>query len=316
MMNKDIIYNNIVQIFNDYFFAKYVQMTNDFVYDDSYETRKNFETIIANIFNAILIGCQIFDDRDSIIKFVDEFSLSNISVDYLKRYLEKNGVTELEACNRLKHGFGVHFTTVRICNEIIKSKFLMAYGNNQMITKEEEEIINRASIIQKQNVSNPLENLNYLWKGWGFGTTSYGSMTNYFWMYHTPEFLSFLLGPIEYRDKEMSMQFVLEKISTLSPNDKKVVLNTLSNIYDRLVGDEQSTACILIDRDVFEYEVFYNYQNKEPEKIEDRPYNHGLNSLYSNDCKIKNDISVENLRFLKIPTVKELERMKKEVKHK
>ena len=157
------------------------------------------------------------------------------------------------------------------------------------------------------------ERLNYLFRGFGTGVSSYGSMTNGFWMYHTPESLSFLFGNISNRNKEESMKCVSNCISALNPIDKQKTFKAMSDIYDRLIGDEQEVGCILIDRDSFTYEVDYYYHTNPPTQVERRPYSNGFESLLSNDCKITDDIDIKNLKFLTIPTIKELERQKNEI---
>lgn len=181
-----------------------------------------------------------------------------------------------------------------------------------MFTENEDLIIENASKEQRANDPSAAEKMNYLFKGWGTGVSSYGSMTNRFWMYHTPESLSFLFGNISRRNKAEAMMCVSEKISALSEENKKTVFNTMSNIYDRLVGEEQEVGCVLIDRDAFEYEVDYYYNTGKPVAVERRPYSNGFNSLMSSDDKISNDIDMQYLKFLSIPTVLRLEKLKQE----
>lgn len=174
-------------------------------------------------------------------------------------------------------------------------------------------IIEQASKEQRENNPKAEETLNYLFKGWGTGVSSYGSLTNGFWMYHTPESLSFLFGNISNRNKEEAMKHIYDNISALSEDNKKKTFNIMSNIYDRLIGDEQEVGCILIDRDAFKYEVDYYYDTGYPIAVERRPYSENLDDLMSNDCKISNNIDVSNLKFLRITTVIELERQKYEI---
>lgn len=317
-MNKELVYNNIYNMINNGFYLnQYIKMTEDInlstidssIYKDIVS---HLEEVSANIFNAILIGCQLFDDEEEIMKFVDMASLSLDSMS-LSIILRDFNISEEEACERLKYGFGVHFTTPKICEEIIKNGKLIGNGKNGMFTKEEDEIINNAANEQRQNNPVAEKNLNYLYRGWGTGVSSYGSITNYFWMYHTPESLTFLFGDISKRDKESSMKFVLDNISHLSEENKKIVFNTMSNIWDRLVGDEQEVGCVLIDRDAFEYEVDYYYRDGNSIPVQRRPYsNNRLNGIDLNDNIINNDIDVKYLKFLKIPTIYKLEEMKYE----
>ena len=314
-MNKNIVYSNILQVFNDVFYDKYCQIANNngiSISDDiSVDKINKLEEISAGVFNAILIGSQIFDDQESIKEFVDKFA-TFISPYGVNMFLEQKGVDIKDACERLNHGFAVHFTTPNICQEIINNHGLSKSGKNAMFTKEEDELIKNATEIQLNNDPNAEKMMNYLFRGWGTGVSSYGSITNGFWMYHTPESLSFLFGNISFRDKELAMNHVLNCISSLDDESKKKVFSTLNEIYDRLVGTKQEVGCILIDRDALEYEVDYYYNTGEPVAVERRPFNHGLDGLNFNDNQINTDIDINKLRFMNIPTVYELEQIRKE----
>lgn len=341
-MNKELVYSNIFDLINNGFFLdKYIDLTtkandNDILINDlnlydifdeideqvdeasklednsnAMEDIKHLENISARIFNAIIIGCQLFDDQERIKKFVDMFS-SYLDPYYLESCLPEFGISKEEAMNRLNHGFVVHFTTTKIGEAIKKTGKLVGSGKNAMFSQEEDKIINYAGFEQKKNNPTAEETLNYLFRGWGTGASSYGSTTNGFWMYHTPESLTFLFGDISNRDKNSAMSFVAERISSLDEESKQIVFDTMSNIYDRLIGDEQNTCCILIDRDAFKYEMDYYYETGTPVAVERRPFSTNFNSLNSNDSLINDDIDVNYLKFLKIPTIIELERKKSE----
>ena len=339
-MDKELVYNNIFNLINNGFFLdKYIELTTK-VYDDDIliddvgldgnfdevdeqvdkpsklddnatEDIKYWEDISANIFNAIIVGCQLFDDEERIKKFVDMFS-NYLDSYFLEKYLPEFGISKEEAINRLNHGFVVHFTTPKIGDAIQKTGRLVGSGKNAMFSEEEDKIIKYAEVEQKRNNPKAEETLNYLFRGWGTGVSSYGSTTNGFWMYHTPESLTFLFGDISKRDKNAAMSFVTDRISSLDEKDKSIVFYTMSNIYDKLIGDEQNTCCILIDRDAFKYEVVYYYETGTPVGVERRPFSTNFNSLKSNDSLINDDIDINYLKFLKIPTIVELERQKEE----
>ena len=129
-------------------------------------------------------------------------------------------------------------------------------------------------------------------------------------MYHTPESLSFLFGNISERNKEKAMMYIAKVTSALEEENKKVIFKMMSNIYDRLIGTEQAVGCILIDRDAFKYEIDYYYNTVPPTPVERRPFSRNFNDLVSNDNKINTDIDISYLKFLKIPTILELERKK------
>ena len=338
MVNKELVYKNIYNLINNGFFVKkYIEATtkdvtssDDFyisdIFGESYdketktnnydiekenENNKYLEDVAAGIFNAIIIGCQLFDDEERIKKFVNYFSWG-ITPYALEECLSEFGISKQEALHRLNHGFVVHFTTSKISEEIQKSGKLVCAGKNAMFSEEENKIIDYAASVQKKNNPMAEEKLNFLFRGWGTGVSSYGSITNGFWMYHTPESLTFLFGDISKRNKADAMKFVTERILSLKDEDRKIVFKTMSNIYDRLIGEEQNACCILIDRDAFEYERDYYYATGTPVSIERRPYNENFNSLMSSDSIIKTDIDVSNLKFLTIPTISELERLKTE----
>ncbi len=307
-MDKELVYNNIQKMINDgVFLKKYCKLTEGVPYEE--ENIKFLEETSANVFNSILIGCQLFDDEERIKAFVDMFSIY-LDPSSLEYSLPEFDISKEEALERLKHGFGVHFTTKNICDEIKKSGSLSGYGKNAMFTEEENMIIDAAAKEQIEKDPSSKETLNYLFKGWGTGVSSYSSMTNGFWMYHTPESLSFLYGDISKRDKNVSMEHINKCVSALSDENKTKAIDTMSNIYDRLIGDEQEVGCILIDRDSFEYEVDYYYNTNPPTKVERRPYSNSFNDLMNNDSKITNDITVDKLKFVSVPTVKKLEQMK------
>ncbi len=338
-MNKELVYSNMLNLINNGFFLdKYIELTTkntvsidedldvDFdlleIFDEQDngevitdvnedEHYKYLEDMAARIFNAIIIGCQLFDDEERIKKFVDMFS-SGLTTYGLEKCLSEFGISKQEALQRLNHGFVVHFTTSKISEEIQKTGKLVGAGKNAMFSETENKIIDYAASEQKKNNPTAEKELNFLFRGWGTGVSSYGSITNGFWMYHTPESLTFLFGDISKRNKLDSMKFVSERISSLKDEDKKIVFETMSRIYDRLIGDEQNTCCILIDRDAFEYEMDYYYDTGKPVGIERRPFNVNFDALMSSDSTIKTDIDVNNLEFLKVPTISELERIKSE----
>jgi len=316
-MDKELIYENIKDMIeNGYYLSRYKELTEDINLDNDderEETLSKLEEISANIFNSILISCQLFDDEEKRVDFANSIvgKIDSYSLSYL---LQEFNIPKEEACKKLMHGFGVHFTTPKICDEIVKNGELKGYGKNAMFTKEEDQIITEASKMQKANNKEAEQKMLFLYRGWGTGSSSYGSITNSFWMYHTPESLSFLFGDISSRDKDKAMSYVSKCISDLDEDRKKATYNTMSNLWDRLVGNEQEAGCVLIDRDAFNYPTDYYYNTNPPTAVQRRPYSGdtGLSSLESNDNKITDDIPIENLKILKVPTVMQLERLKNE----
>jgi len=60
------------------------------------------------------------------------------------------------------------------------------------------------------------------------------------------------------------------------------------------------------------YEVDYYYEIGTPVGVERRPFSTNFSSLNSKDSLINDDIDANHLKFLKIPTILELERQKNE----
>ncbi len=300
-MDKELIFNNIKGYIDSGYYNNLYFELSEYV-----EDIRELEDISAKLFNAIVIACQLFDDRERQESFINLFSRGLDSF-YLEHVLSDFNITEEEAKERLMYGYGMHFTTPNICNLIKQEGVLKKFGNNGLITEEENEIINKARDMQIANDPTAEEQMRYLYKGFGLGVSSYSSQTNGFWMHRTPESLTFLFGNISERNKEKSMQFVANNISALDEESKRITFDTMSKIYDRLIGEEQTIGCILIDRDLFEYEVDYYYGSGEPVAKERRPYRNSLCSLEDNDNKITNDLDASKLKYLVLPTIKQLE---------
>ena len=77
-MNKEKVYQNIYEMINNgLFLDKYIELTEDIDFKkSSYEeydnTMKLLENKAADIFNSILIGCQLFDDKERITRSIRE----------------------------------------------------------------------------------------------------------------------------------------------------------------------------------------------------------------------------------------------------
>ena len=207
-IDKEKIYENIYKMINDGFFLeKYIELTTntqsvpseledenlinelftfslvvgedkenneDNIIDEELicglkrEEITSLQDLAAELFNSILIGCQLFDDEERIKKFVDRFPLG-IRPYNLEFDLPEFGISKQDALARLNHGFLIHFTTTKICNEIQKSGKLMGYGKNVIFNDIENTIINGAAKKQKENDPTTVSKLNFLWNGWGVG---------------------------------------------------------------------------------------------------------------------------------------------------
>ena len=135
------------------------------------------------------------------------------------------------------------------------------------------------------------------------------SQTNGYWMNHTPESLSFLFGGHVYnRNKKDAFLFLLGATNTLDFEFQKKLLIELNKIWDSLIGGDKNLGAILIDRDGIEYKKVIHWNYNPPKTEEIRPYRYDLSDIIFNEnSRIYNDIGIEYLTFLKVPSVSMLE---------
>ena len=126
-LNKELVYENIFDLINNgYFLDKYIELTtesfdddiivsdldlsdifdetnesvdDDPIINDNIDTTqdsKYLEDKTAKIFNAIIIGCQLFDDKERIKKFVDMFS-RHLDPYYLEQHLPEFDISKEDA---------------------------------------------------------------------------------------------------------------------------------------------------------------------------------------------------------------------------
>ena len=142
-----------------------------------------------------------------------------------------------------------------------------------------------------------------------------GAQTVDFWMNHTPESLTFLFGgKVFTRNKDGAMEYVEECISTLPEEQKKEMMNIMEEIWENVVGSDKSLGCVLIDRDSMEYETV-TYWGETPPRVEEiRPYRNGTLDSFSamEESRYERDIPVSGLRFVKVPSIFELEKYRSE----
>ena len=302
MINKKNVIKNIEKFIDDEFAELYAEYITEEI---------DNEKLSALIFNSILISCQILDDEESIKGLIVDFIEKNINSkkDYLlfnnnpdlflmemiSRY---SNISHDEVLERLRHGYAVHFTTPKIM-EIIKEQKVLS-SNNQMFSKEVEELIDKVKTTQYLNTGDAF---NCLSSGFGFGKgISMSSQTNGYWMNHTPESLSFLFGSHVYtRNKKEAFKYILGAINTLDFEYQKKILIKLNKIWDRLIGDDKNLGAILIDRDGIEYEKVTYWDYDPPKTEEIRPYRYDLMDIISNEnSRIYTDIDIEHLTFFNV----------------
>jgi len=309
MINKKNVIKNIEKIICEDFYELYTK----YAVEDL-----DKEKLSALIFNSILISCQLLEDEESIKGLIEDFIEKNVGAydEYLlfdnnpdlvlmEMISKYSNISYDEVLHRLRHGFAVHFTTPKIMKIIKENKLLSS--NNQMFSKEVEELINEAKKIQYSKTGDVF---NCLSTGFGFGQgISMSSQTNGYWMNHTPESLSFLFGGHVYtRNKKAALLFILKATSSLDFSLQNKVLVELNKIWDRLIGEDRNLGAILIDRDGIEYEKVTHW-NYDPPKIEEiRPYRYDLIDIVSNEnSRVYSDIGIEYLTFLDVPSISMLE---------
>jgi hypothetical protein len=223
-------------------------------------------------------------------------------------------MSDSELSNRLCHGYSVHFTSLAASNNIINTGYLSS--NNAMFTKEEERLLLEAGKKQQSLATKEEKNkLHYLIPGFGFGKgISKGAITVGYWMYHTPESLSFLFGGTIYRrDRDKSFEHLENCITHLDEEEKNEVRSIATNIWNKMVGEEKDVCAVLIDRDKLEYETVTYYES--PLRVEQqRPFKNnefgGFGSI--EEGRYNKDIKVDALNFIRVPSIEKLNEYCKE----
>lgn len=325
IINKDTIQSNLNNIVeNGLFYDLYNRTMNSGELEE-------MESKSTQIFNAALFTCQLVENPVAIKEVMmellqkanfdsytgtlasDNFSAKQY-VQILKQYdsfYVEDGMEKM--LHRLKHGVAVHFTTPRIMEKIEEDRVLYAYSS--MFAKEIEDKILKAGEYQREHSEEARDTLNFLHQGFGFSKgISMGAQAAKFWMHHTPESLTFLFGgKVFTRNKKGAMEHVDEAISTLPDDRKGEMRELLEHIWDDLIGQDESLGCVLIDRDALEYEKV-TYWNEEPPRVEEvRPYrNNNFSSLgYTEETRYIKDIPVSGLKFVKIPSIIQLEKYRR-----
>lgn len=335
-MNENIklVANNIRELVEGPFFIeqyrKFFHNSEDIEgikNEDNYELISRCEEYAAGIFNNIFIICQLEYDIEKIKRLVEERidscagKLTSLDLEYdiLKRlseiddYYKEN--TKEKMIDRLKHGFAVHFTTSQIANIMNKDGEFRPYGG--IFTPEERKIISEAHNKQFNNLSEDENHKYYRYSkclDTGFGISngiSMSAQTNGYWMYHTPEALSFLYGGnVTMRDKDGAMKHIESCTDTLEQEEREAIKKMLEKTWDRVIGKEEKQAAVLIPRDALEYEKV-TYWNEKPPRVEEiRPFrNNSFQSIeFEEETRYTKPIDANKLFFVKVPTVRALNR--------
>lgn len=279
----------------------------------------NYEELAANIFNRILILGQLEYDIEKLKKLIIKtFDVTSMHLEYLSKtlatvddYYSEN--TKEKMLERLKHGVAVHFTTPKIASLMQESGYFNP--TDGIFTNEELKLIKDAGIHQMENLpDDKYSQMDKYSKSLNLGFQisqgiSMGAKTNSFWMYHTPEALSFLYGGNVYtRDKEGAINHITHCTDALEDEERQKVTKLLLGAWDKFIGNDEKQAAVLISRDALEYETI-TYWGETPPRVEEvRPYwNNSFSSAdYEEHTRYMKSISADKLFFVYVPTIKEL----------
>lgn len=322
--DTELAYKNIKTLVEGNFFSKLYksEMSSETLNELMNNPEANYSTcenLASNIFNRILILGQIEYDTEKLKKLIIENKyVSSLELEYLSRtlpaiddYYAENAKEKM--LERLKHGLAVHFTTPKITNLMQESgSFSPTSG---IFTSEELKLIKDAQIYQIENLpDDKYSEIDKYAKSLSLGFQisrgiSMGARTNNYWMYHTPEALSFLYGGNAYlRNKEGAIKHITSCTDTLKEEERHKVTKLLSDAWDKFIGTDEKQAAVLIPRDALEYETV-TYWNEIPPRVEEiRPY--GNNSFEAVNCeehtRYMKPIPASKLFFVHVPTIKEL----------
>lgn len=211
-------------------------------------------------------------------------------------------LSEGEMAVALKHGVAVHFTTLKIA-EKIKSDGKMS----TLFSDNDRELLYKG-------MAQADTNSKYVFTT-GFGMKKgicAGSITTGFYMFHTPETLSFIYGGnFLTGDKEKAMEHLYKSTENMESEVRDALRKRLERLWEQTASKSKRTA-ILIDRDGLEYKKNNYYgENGEVSRVEEvRPYMHGdlydMNNIEMN--LIEEEVPASSLFFVDVPTIDELDR--------
>lgn len=302
-MYKSIIGLKISRLMNsDFILNQYAKIAEG-------KTEVDKEKYFAKLFNLCLIFFQICPDEEKCKKFINTYMYADSSnseypdIEIMGLLLEADTeLTEKEMSVALKHGVAVHFTTPKIA-EKIKSDGKMS----TLFSDEDRELL-------YNGMRQADTNSEYVFTT-GFGIKKgicAGSITTGFYMFHTPETLSFIYGGnFLTGDKEKAMEHVYKSTENMEPEIRDALRAKLDRLWDVTASKSKRTA-ILIDRDSLEYKKnnFYGFNGEILRVEEVRPYAHGdLYDLHNVEMNlIEEEVPTSSLFFVDVPTIAELDR--------
>ncbi|MGN1029695.1 MAG: hypothetical protein ACI4P7_06340 [Bacilli bacterium] len=301
-MNKSRIGLMLSNVINSEFVLKrYAEFADEKPVEDK-------EKYYAKLFNVALIFLQICPDEEKCKQFMDEYlDIDSSNSEYpdifmMTIFLERyTNLTESEMAEALKHGVAVHFTTPMIAEQI-KSAGKMS----TLFSDEDRKLLYRG-------MSQADTSSEYVFTT-GFGLKKgicAGSITTGFYMFHTPETLSFLYGGYFFDgNKEAAMNFLEKSTENMDSETREELRTRLRKVWDMTASKEKRTA-ILIDRDELQYKKNNYYgPNGQITRVEEvRPYMHGnLYDMHNIEMNlIEEELSSDKLFFVNVPTIRELD---------
>lgn len=309
-MGKEIVGLKLSQAMNsDFITKKYKILTEG-------ESEESKEKYMAKLFNLSLIFFQLSKDEDLYKNFIDKYfrldgsndEYPNIdSIELLGNALMDLSVPEM--AHALRHGVLVHFTTPGIA-EKIKSDGKMS----NLFSDDDKRAFYNAMAQADPNSEY------FFTTGFNFKNgICAGSITTAFYMFHTPETLSFLYGGnFVSGNYEKAMEHVRKSTENMSPDVREDVRNRLEKIW-KIAASKNSRTAILIDRDKLEYKKDNYYRDgKLAYQVERRPFKkdnlYDIHQIETN--LIEQELPTDALFFVNVPTIAEIDRRCMEEKEK
>lgn len=310
-MDKSILGLKLSKVMNsDFLLKKYAEFADGKPIGDK-------EAYFAKLFNISLIFLQICPKEEICMQFIDTYlDIDASNSEYpdlhvMPLLLEMfTDLTEAEMSEALKHGVAVHFTTPKIAEQIKSS------GKMSTLFSDEDRKLLYKGMAQADT------NSEYVFTT-GFGMKKgicAGSITTGFYMFHTPETLSFLYGGNFFGgDKEAAMEFLEKSTENMEPETRDALRSKLRKVWDMTASKGKRTA-VLIDRDKLKYKTNNYYgANGQVARVEEiRPYMHGdLYDMHNIEMNlIEEEVPTSSLFFVDVPTVPELDKRVEEMKNK
>lgn len=308
-MDKSIIGLKLSKAMNsDFILKKYGELSAGKLVSDR-------EKYYAKLFNLSLIFFQLCSNEDKYKNFIDVYlDMDTSNSEYpdlqIMPFLVEmyTYLSDREMAEALKHGVAVHFTTPKIA-EMIKSSGKMS----TLFSDKDRELFYRG-------MSQADSNSEYVFTT-GFGMKNgicAGSITTGFYMFHTPETLSFLYGGnFINADKAAAMEHVKKATECMDLELRDQLRKRLTHIWDNTASKGKRTA-VIIDRDKLDYKknTYYGDDGQVSRVEEVRPYMHGdLYDMHNTEMNlIEKEVPCDALFFVDVPDIEELDKRVKQMR--